>query len=250
MPLKRQEQFCRDEFDAWLRKRDPNARIVWQDEPNDPPDFWLELDGQRYAVEVTRIINQQERGDIAALWRLVDEAESEALQAGELIGTYIVVFNGHIDNLSKVRNSLKARLREFVRSTSTRNRVRLTPIDIKGRVLCSIEKLSLHRSVLAAAGGVDNSGGWEGEICQELCTILQRSLAAKSAIVSKSDDPTIVILYDLFGLATRKQFIKCLQGIPETRMFHMIYVVEDIGRSYIAQESPFIPRPAHNKSGT
>jgi len=243
MPLKRQEEWCRNEFDSWLRKHHPGARIIWQDEPNDPPDFWLTLNGNRYAVEVTRILDQQERGDTAALCRLVDEAESEALQAGELTGTYIVVFDGRIHNLGKVRNALKARFREFVRLTAARRKVPSTPIEIKGRVLCSIEKLSQHRSVLGFAGGADKSGSWEGEIRQELSGILQQSLAAKSAIAIKLNVPMIIVLYDVFALATRREFIKCLQAIPDAKMFHMVYVVEDIGRGYIAQE-PAVTDPA------
>jgi hypothetical protein len=237
MPLKQQEKFCRDEFNRWLKERYPNAQIAWEDESNDPPDFWLRLNGKRYAVEVTRILDEQERGDTASLWRVVKSAEREAQEAGELSGTYVVLFEGRIDNLGKVRNAMKASLREFVRQTVTLQDFSPTPIEINGRVLCRIQKLSSHRSVLAPVGGVDNSGSWEGEILKELGSLLERSLVEKSTIAAKVNVPIILILYDLYGLASRKAFIECLQKIPEAKVFHAVYVVEDIGQGYVAIES-------------
>src|SRR5438477_495851 len=60
MPNKRQEGFCRDEFDRWL-KGNYRVSTTWEPEVNDPPDFWLTLDGAKYAVEVTRILNEDDR---------------------------------------------------------------------------------------------------------------------------------------------------------------------------------------------
>jgi hypothetical protein len=239
MPVKQQERFCRDEFDSWLRKRYPDTGIVWQDEANDPPDFWLMLNGQRYAVEVTRIVDEQERGDTAALWQLVERAEKDAQEAGELSGIYVVVFNGRIDKLGKLRNAMTATLRELVRETAALEKFSPTPIEVSGRVLCKVEKHSPHGSVLAPVGGAVDSGSWEGEIREKLSELLQRAFGRKCAIPTKMKVPTIIILYDVYRLASRKTFIECLQAIPQARIFHTLYVVEDLGRGYAAQLGPF-----------
>jgi hypothetical protein len=53
-PKDEREEFCRSRFDAYLQQRNVSERIEWQEGP-EPPDYYLAVGDQRFAVEVTTI---------------------------------------------------------------------------------------------------------------------------------------------------------------------------------------------------
>lgn len=239
VPNKKQEEFCRDEFHGWLKCH--LGEIPDWKPGDEPPDFWLTLNEVKYAVEVTRIVCQDARTDWASLRRMVKEASEEARTAGDLSGTYLVAFEGRVAQLRKVRRSIKERLLQYVRQTASVETQKGEAIEVEGTVLCTIRKLHNKGAALLAAGGVHNKGCLVSEAQTELGRLLQDSFTAKSKILGKTNCPTVLILYDLFGLKDKDMFIECVQQIPETKLFHTIYVVEDIGAGYVAHAGqPFL----------
>jgi hypothetical protein len=64
MVVPRDEAFARDAFTQHLEARG-YAGLLWEDgPPNKCPDFFLTLDGQRYAVEVTQVVESLTLGDL------------------------------------------------------------------------------------------------------------------------------------------------------------------------------------------
>jgi hypothetical protein len=238
VPNKNQEEFCRGEFDRWL-KHHTGAIPEWK--PGDePPDFWLTLNDVKYAVEVTRIVCQDDRKDWASLRKLAKEVSEMARNAGELSGTYLVTFEGRVAQMSKVRRSIKDRLLHYIRQTTSVETQSGQAIEVDGAVLCTISKLHNRGAALCPAGGVHNKAILVSDAQTKLRQLLQDSFTAKCKIPGKTDCPTVLILYDLVGLFDKDKFIECVEQIPETKLFHTIYVVEDIGAGYVAHEGqPF-----------
>jgi len=96
---------------------------VWQD-GEDPPDFWLDWAGERFAVEVTEVMQRiplgygslTERGAIEAIRRAVAQLEKEILAEGILDGTYVM--NAcPIPDLRGQMPALKADICEYIAST-------------------------------------------------------------------------------------------------------------------------------------
>ncbi len=238
MPLKRQEEFCRDEFDRWLKDQLPGTSISWAD-GSEPPDFWLSLNGRKYAVEVTRILCEDDRAVTASLWGVVADTEDEARKAGKLSGTYVVEFAGPIKTFPKWRDELKARILDYAKWTASLQKHPGEDIAVKDQVLCHVSKLHPQGATIGCMGP-DNRGGWENDIRRELLLLLQRAFDAKAQIPEKTNRPTVLILYDLYGLATRELFIECVKSINKVRLFHTVYVVQDKNRGYVAYEAnPF-----------
>ncbi len=238
MPLKKQEEFCRDEFDRWLKASLSGHHVIWEDNDNDPPDFWLILDSQRYAVEITRIVDEEDRTVAAALWRIIAEAKGQAVKAGQLFGTYLVEFKGRIDRgRGKLRNALKARVLDYVRRTAWLETDSGEIIEIGAKVLCKITKLHGRGASILPIGGPHDKGMGESEIRAELTELLKRSLGEKSRIPRETNYPTVLILYDLYWQIDQEVFLDCLNGLTEKTVFHTVYVVQDIGRGYMAYQT-------------
>jgi hypothetical protein len=93
------EEFCKAQFTTFLTTASSQTSIIW-DEGANPPDYDLTIDGVKYAVEVTALMERiqvgsitlPESGIIDSLWSLVDEIEATAQKQNILTGSYVVGF--------------------------------------------------------------------------------------------------------------------------------------------------------------
>jgi hypothetical protein len=121
------ENHCRPLFDRFLKGRQPEAEITWAyvPEPEQPPDYYLAIDGRRFAVEVTGLMPTvevdgnflQEVAVETSLWRLVAEIKQSALAEGLLEGQYEVYFVRPVQDLKKLRSQIRLRITEYLRRT-------------------------------------------------------------------------------------------------------------------------------------
>ena len=51
----KEEQVSVDSLVHYLQRKCGCQEVQWQEEPKDPPDFWITISGKKYAVEVTSI---------------------------------------------------------------------------------------------------------------------------------------------------------------------------------------------------
>ena len=56
------EEFCKSKFDDFIRAKLRYSSIHWDDvaQTDEPPDYFLHLDGIKYAVEVTLLMEKTE----------------------------------------------------------------------------------------------------------------------------------------------------------------------------------------------
>ena len=235
MPLKKQEEFCRDEFDRWLKGQYPKVSVSWKD-GFEPPDFWLILNDQEYAVEITRLVDERDRRVTASLWHIVDNAEVKAREANNFFGTYVVRFTGPIKTFKNWRNTLKDKIFEYVRQTVLLQTHSGENIVVNDQTLCHIQKLDPGGATIGCTGP-NNGGGWEEDIRRDLRVLLKEAFSKKTKKLNKINHPKVLVLYDLYWFAKRNIFIECVQSADQINQFHTVYVVQDKNRSYVAYQA-------------
>lgn len=226
-----QEYFLMGEYKRYREEVTGVPHAYEEGEP-DPPDFWLtESEGSRIAVEVTRVLHERDRTVTATQWGLAKQVEREAIENNELYGRYIVVFYDPF-----VGNKQKARIRQFlldfVRSTANEERTPQKELSVSGRFLCGIRRfVGEGAKLFPVGGGVEDLGGYEHEVRDQLSQLLQKTIKSKAKKMARFSQ-AVLVMYDLFGLADKSDFIDCVRAVPESHLFDEIYVVQDRGRGF------------------
>jgi hypothetical protein len=84
-PIRRDEAFAQEALTRYLHSQG-FSHLLWEEPDQDPPDFFLTVDGQRHAVEVTQVMDSVElggrvisdRGVVSALRQTVATLEEAA----------------------------------------------------------------------------------------------------------------------------------------------------------------------------
>ena len=84
-----EEQVSLDCFVGYLREGG-HPDVTWKRESDDPPDYWVMISGEEFAVEVTSIVTQQ--AFLAAVKSVASEVERQATESGCLSGRYVLGF--------------------------------------------------------------------------------------------------------------------------------------------------------------
>jgi len=183
--IRKDEVFAQEALTRFLAERYPMPPI-W--EPgSEPPDFWVQMAGRRFAVEVTQImeslevgsITLTERGANAALRRAVQQLEAHARKAGLLRGFYHI----HVcpvPNFRTARPEIQARLFAYLEETAR------VPVGEQRELWhgqhgqrWTIQKLHERSADLAESMSLGGAK-WEGEVQEELRALLSCRLAEKA----------------------------------------------------------------------
>jgi hypothetical protein len=240
MPDSLQEEHCREQFDSWLRQKWPSSTIKW--EPGDnPPDFWLRLGEQRFAVEVTRV--QYPDTTRSWLWKQVDEFEKELQQS--LCGTYFVTFNGSPEDFAfaeprkrrKLSDKLWKFIQEYVARTRCADQEQPKRLPVSRNASCEVSKESRQGQMLCQVGP-DPEGGSEDEVRSELLPLVQRAIRNKTRVAERAlaewHAALVLILHDMYHPACPRLFKDCIQKTQEAEQFHAIYVARDNNHGFLA----------------
>jgi len=227
------EEFCKSKFDEFIRAISESTSIRWEGvaQRDEPPDYYLYLNGTKYAVEVTTLMEKIEVGNlelsqttiIASLWQLVDEVEATARRENFLNGAYVVSFSRPLADFGKIREQLFDDLLAYVKTTQNLSTAPEQVIFKQGIQKCTVQKLHNQKSYIGKAG--PSSGGkWEGEIAEEICALLEERVNDKHHKLRKISDPKILLLYDAYHFASLAMYESCQSRLTHLRSFHMIFV--------------------------
>jgi len=235
------EEFCRSKFDEFMRAISESTSIRWQDvaQRDEPPDYYLYLNGTKYAVEVTTLMEKSEVGNlelpqiaiIASLWQLVDEVEATARRDGFLNGAYVVSFSRPLADFSKIRGQLFDDLLAYVKTTRNLSTAPEQVVFKQGTQKCIIQKHHDQKSYIGKVG--PGGGKSEGEITEEICTLLEERVNAKHHKLRKISDPKILLLYDAYHFASLAMYESCKSRIAHLRSFHTIFVAGGNGPGWV-----------------
>ena len=225
-----EEQLCMNCFTDYLKHQIGCREIKVEHEPSDPPDFWLEVVGKKFAVEVTSLAKNA--GYIPRCERLARAIETGAKENGWLCGKYILDILGKPEILKM--NSLA--WREIVEESLSyiHQTINLSHADKRilkrdSRGVLRIEKLSKNGSIYIAVLGSDAK--FEGPLQKELRELIQEAISMKRSILEGfiSYCPEIILLlYDAYIYADIIDVRQAFKDIDGIDWFHSIFWVQGL----------------------
>jgi hypothetical protein len=234
MPPKREdEEICKEEFEAFLRSQGI-SNISW-DNGDEPPDYYLNTAGVRYAVEVTNLMEQVETdgrqmshlGFRHKVTRFVRNVERQARQEGILAGAYSLRCKPRDDFASQKRR-IREQLLEYIRTTQGSVAPPARVLLGRGYSSWSVEKLqSESRFLIPSVSGAK----WEVEAQNELCQLLQNVLLQKTEKLRSIDLPKILLILDRYVWLNINAWTKCRKELKGSEEFHTVFGVSRSGQS-------------------
>ena len=234
------EEFCRSKFHTLLqeRLRYSPEQIRWEEvRPwEEPPDYYLWVEGQKFAVEVTSIVEMlplepnpvSSVGVSSALRTFVDKIEAQAKQQGILQGVYVISLQP-LHHFQQVKDLLSRLLLQYIRETRSVDKAPSQVVFQQRHARWAIQKI---------AGGGDNNyvgeiisfdGKWEGEAFQELCVLIQRALSTKATKLRRLTLPIILLLLDRYHYVDPPEWQACVQRLFGCQQFHTVAHITEHG---------------------
>lgn len=225
------EELCRLRFDDFLKRIDNSVSILWSD-GDEPPDYYLLLDSEKFAVEVTSLIELIAVGSVRlptsaitdALWDVVKEAEAVAKARGWLNGAYIVGFSQPIENFRSVREQVKQGLLTYIQTTQVFEDAPEQLILDRGHQSVRVKKVHNEADVIHKVG--PHQTKWEGEVAEQICGLLEERVHIKTHKLRNISLPKILLLYDGYRFADARMYRNCIPSITGLANFHSIFVVQ------------------------
>lgn len=196
-------------------------------EIDDPPDFWIDVDGLQYAAEVTSIVNGQAYH--ATCTFLKDMVKQKATDERVLVGTYLLKVRRHPDLPRRNSNEwcvLIGKVLSFIQNTASNKSTGESFIldDQQGHL--SIQKTSSNNATVGLIYAPEAK--WEGEVHNELQELMQEAVTTKRKKLEKKGVPTncpniFLVLYDAYGYGSIEDAQKALLCTDGYDWFHSVY---------------------------
>ena len=237
------EEFCKSCFDKYLRKLLPDSNIVWEDveQRYEPPEFYLTIDGEKYAVEVTRLLLKADVGtkdnlplnkvrDILRKF-VNDEIETVAETNNFLNGYYKVTFSKPITNLTQVKDNLQNALLSYICATQYLSKAPPRQVYKHGREKCSVEKLHIEEDKVVMGGPFIPRR--EDEALAEVQQLLEDRLSKKECKLRKLNFPKILLLHNKYHFADFQTYKKSITDAPSLPAFQAVFLVQSKKEIYL-----------------
>lgn len=234
-------------------------RVGPREDGADPPDFYLTVEGERFAVEVTNLIDEIETNGpyiprlsyTNSVHKLTTEIEEESRNTGTLKGHYVFWINGPFESFPKLKEHIKSKSMTFLeqtKDTSPGYGEYLLAADETGAILttdfpeqppdylhgvgavfCFIWKKEDNPNQLSLVITSPKFMDWEKEIEQEACKLLQRSISEKSRKLKEVTLKRILLLPDLSRFMDVKVYQKCIGTLHVLENFHSVLISDTRG---------------------
>jgi len=222
-----EEMVCVDSLLHDLRENCGCRDIQYQRELNDPPDFWVTISGEKYAVEVTSIVLDYSYD--ARCQKLESRIQEISLSKHLLKGNYALEVMGRPNipkNTSVQWKDLESKATDYVKRTkeltSTPRMYLLNNRD--GYV--AIQKLSDTGASVGLAGPVEVKWGVEAKM--ELSNLIQNRIDTKHISLERvlPKCPNVIILfYDAYGFCEIDDALESFRKVRGYDWTHSIFWV-------------------------
>ena len=247
------EEFCKSCFDKYLRGLLPDSNVVWEDVEQrcEPPEFYLTVDGAKYAVEVTILILKAGVGTKKALpigvirdllrRFVIDDVETTAKKNHFLRGAYSVTFSKPITNFTHVKGAIQDALLSYICATQGVSKVPPRVVYECGRQKCSIEKVHAEEDKVVMGGPIIPRR--EDEALAEAQQLLDNRLGEKEHRLREISYPKILLLHNKYHFAEFQTYEKCISMAPSLSSFQAVFLVECNGRGFMlySKDAAWIP---------
>jgi len=246
--MRKEEERCKHAFDTFLRQHCQVDDIVW--EPGDePPDYYLQLNCTKYAVEVTALTEviqiknniQPYLSFLITVDRFIKQLKQEASKEGILTGAYVVRY-GPLDDFGKKRETISKSIMGYLRANKD---VPSAPEEVvlsRERRSWYIKKYNSEKRYLT---GNTSDAKWRGEAEEELCILLNQTITNKARKLAAIPYPKILLIADRYPWLESSDWKRCLPNLSSISDFHTIFLVSDErGNSIINSiESTWLNQP-------
>lgn len=224
-----EEQVCMDSLVHCLKYRCGCRKIVVKKEKNDPPDFWITINGKKFAVEVTSIVEEQEQEYRARLRNLKQIILNSSLEQDSLNGKYVLLITRHPKLPKKTSHKwcdLAAQATSFIsmtRNAESTNEISLLK-DANGSL--RIKKISGQGAAVGIMGPVNAKN--TGYIQEELQKLIKERVNEKrqkleNKKISVLCPRVMLLLYDAYGYGGVEDAQKVLLNMHGYDWFHSIF---------------------------
>jgi hypothetical protein len=239
----RRETFCAKSFDRYLAHQLDGPLPCWTTVPQgqDPPDFFLTIQDEAYAVVVTstQVLRESSAGQtpvneetFEATHHEIATALEDAARTRGYEGSYVLSFDEPISSL-ELRDSRSALIAELLGAISRSQR---EPVSWSASVgpdngtLCRLLKVEdgeihvLEESSYGAWIDSPRFMAFVSEVLRHAVIRKRESLRRKQV-----SQPSILLLMNTYYLADLAICASCMEAVREKDAFHAIFVVQPDG---------------------
>lgn len=228
--MREDEEHCKNAFDTFLKQRYQGGDITWVC-GDEPPDYFLQLRDNKYAVEITSVLEKAALGNKIrdhleidkSIKRLIEDIQKDAIEKGILNGAYIVRYKP-IRDFGKQKQGISTRITDYLKRTKNVSSPQAKDIAGEGHLRWYIRKLHSEKSYL---NGTTDDAKWEAEAEDELCNLLNKVLERKVKKLKTISLPKILLLYDRFVWIDADGWRQYLAKLSYVDNFHTIFLVSD-----------------------
>jgi hypothetical protein len=230
------EEFCKSSFEQYLKETTPASTIFWKevDQKDEPPEYYLCLNGTKYAVEVTILI---QKVDVEARKHLpvaivrdlfakfvANEIELVARNGNFLQGSYLVYFSKPIVNFARVKGIIKSEVLSYISATQAVSKAPAKIVYERARQKCVIEKLHSEENQVVMGGPVISR--WKSDALVEVGQLLNDRLEEKEYKLRNINHPKILLLHNKYYFDVLGTYKPCISTLPSLQSFHAVFSVE------------------------
>lgn len=220
------EEFAKESFSRIFPRLGISEQVVWE-RGTEPPDFFLTLGAELYAVEVTRIVGQIElngrrepkRKSAAILQRFADELQDTAREQGILRGAYVLWLEP-TDDFKEVAPKARLAFLDYVSRTKDLASAPGETVLKKRGLHWSITKFHDNKTYLLATRS-EGTGGLLSEVVKDFPGLLSIALETKAAKLAALSMPRILLLVDDYHYADEQLWCHEVL-VPFHQTFHTI----------------------------
>jgi len=222
-----EELVCVDSLVHYLKQMCGHQEVQVDRETDDPPDFWLHIDGKRFAAEITSIVTEQ--GYLAHCRRLEQSIQGKAQETGDLNGTYALIIERNPKLPTRTSSDWLGLINIAVSVIAATKKASSTEIsylqqDSHGRL--GIQKTSVEGTAVGLCGFPRFK--WEGEVQEELAGLIQDAVLSKRSKLEKKGVPqqcpdSILLLYDAYGYGDAEDARIALRKVQGYDWFHSVF---------------------------
>lgn len=246
------EGFCIKVFETYLLQNSIDTICVWNRVRggNDPPDYYLTLGNQKYAVEVTStspVIGKsnilQETYESTHI-EIVEEIRDEAQKRGILSGIYALgIYDPLTDTDLKFKRIKKIFISEALQIIENLSQQPIGSqryIEHNYHVMGDIIKVGDEDNDIGHVLDMQTEWTESPQFFTKLTLLLQSPISSKKKkLVEKSEYyPAILLILNTYGLASSQDYKKVVRNISDISFFHTVFLVMGSNGTILFSKEP------------
>ena len=216
-----------------LKQKSPRSLIMQEEEPNDPPDYWLMFDDSRFAVEITSI-HDEPAGlpsktptpiGYNASWA---RFEKDLLVAGrdrDLAGAYFI-FRGATPDLTTHGQELLHRILDYVDRTQHRAEPDTESVFEDDQDFIDISKINDSVEFDVGTGSaMFESGKRFGEHLARLDATMQTKRLKMQDRLTDECRGVILVIWDEIRRLTPQEWTAAIAQLKAVQWYHSVFMI-------------------------